>query len=218
MKTKTEDEDWEDDIEDDFGTITDDEDIGLQAIQLPSRSCQQASRKLCYVSQNDRAPVYSDKPSSSLVAEVGISIPSTSLVSDGKSMSSVEVVSAFKNAIASQLLSPIWTLCLIPMGVTRASSIKPLKTTPFMACQRMELTFLLLSLDNKSAVMDNVPAYLGSWCSARTNQQRTKLFTPLPCIHRRLRSYLMVDFQDIFMVIFFAEYAPKLRWLDLNTM
>lgn len=28
MKTKTEDEDWEDDIEDDFGTITDDEDIG----------------------------------------------------------------------------------------------------------------------------------------------------------------------------------------------
>ncbi|KAI3887283.1 hypothetical protein MKW98_031235 [Papaver atlanticum] len=130
-----------------------------------------ASRKPCYVSQNPRAPVYSNKPSIPLVAEAASSVPSTSLVSDGKATSNVEVVSAFKNAIASQPLAPIGTPAHNSDGnaVTRAHSIKPLKnnSVPGIANNGTNLA-PGSSLANKSAAM---PAYLGSWGSARINQQ-----------------------------------------------
>ncbi|KAI3913548.1 hypothetical protein MKX01_022129 [Papaver californicum] len=133
-----------------------------------------ASRKPRYVSQNPRAPVYSNKPSTSLVAEAASSIPSTSLVSDCKGMPNVEVVSAFKNAIASQPLAPIGTPAINSDGnaVTRAQSIKSLKNNSILTMSNNGTNLAPgLSLDNKSVAMDNVPTYFGSWGSARINQQ-----------------------------------------------
>ncbi|XP_026389614.1 uncharacterized protein LOC113284385 [Papaver somniferum] len=142
-------------------------------IKAKSRMAK-ASRKPRYVPQNPRAPVHSNKPSTSLVAEASSSIPSTSLVSDGKGTPNVEVVSAFKNAITSQPLAPIGTPALTSDGnaVTRAHSIKPLKNNsiPSMSNNGANLA-PGSSLDNKSVAMDNMPTYLGSWGSARINQQ-----------------------------------------------
>ncbi|XP_026440828.1 uncharacterized protein LOC113339821 isoform X3 [Papaver somniferum] len=123
-----------------------------------------ASRKPSYASQNPRAPVYSNKPSTPLVAEAASSVPSTSL-SDGTS--NVEVVPAFKNAIASQPLAPIGTPA--HNAVTRAHSIKPLKKNSVPGISNNGTNLAPgSSLSNKSIAM---PAYLGSWGSARINQQ-----------------------------------------------
>ncbi|KAI3864185.1 hypothetical protein MKX03_015625 [Papaver bracteatum] len=130
-----------------------------------------ASRKPCYVSQNPRAPVYSNKPSIPLGGKAASSVPSTSLVSDGKATSNVEVVPAFKNAIASQPLAPIGTPAHNSDGnaVTRAHSIKPLKNNSVPRISNNGTNLAPgSSLANKSIAM---PAYLGSWGSARINQQ-----------------------------------------------
>ncbi|KAI3964098.1 hypothetical protein MKW92_035896 [Papaver armeniacum] len=131
-----------------------------------------------------RDPVYSNKPSTPLVSEAASSIPSTSLVSDGKATSSasqpwlpkatsnVEVVPAFKNAIASQPLAPIGTPAhnkTDGYAVTIAHFIKALKNNSIPGISN-NITNLApgSSLANKSIAM---PAYLGSWGSARINQQ-----------------------------------------------
>ncbi|XP_026425511.1 uncharacterized protein LOC113321808 isoform X2 [Papaver somniferum] len=128
-----------------------------------------ASRKPSYASQDPKAPVYSNKPSTLLVAEAASSVPSTSLVSDGTS--NVEVVPAFKSAIASQPLAPIGTPAHNSDGnaVTRAHSIKPLKNISVPGISNNGTNLAPgSSLANKSVAM---PAYLGSWGSARINQQ-----------------------------------------------
>ncbi|KAI3961787.1 hypothetical protein MKW92_052401 [Papaver armeniacum] len=103
----------------------------------------ETSREPCYVSsQNPRSPVYSNKPSTPLVAEAAICIPSTSLVSDGKAPSSVE-----------------WYLHLkIPLKSNSILGISNSRTNLAPGS----------SLANKSIAM---PAYFGSWGSARINQQ-----------------------------------------------
>ncbi|KAI3973600.1 hypothetical protein MKX01_038722 [Papaver californicum] len=138
-----------------------------------------ASRKPCYVSQNPRAPVYSNKPSTPLVAEAASSIPSASLASDGKATSNVEVVPAFKNAIASQPLPPIGTPAHNSDGnaVMRAHSIKPLKNNSIPVISNNGTNLAPgSSLANKSVA---VPAYLGSWGSARNQQVMTLTQTQL---------------------------------------
>ncbi|MCL7022150.1 hypothetical protein MKW94_028197 [Papaver nudicaule] len=153
--------------------LNDRRELREREIRAKSRIAK-ASRKPHYVSQNPRAPVYSNKPSTSLVAKAANSIPPTSLVSDAKGMSNVEVVSAFKSATASQPLAPIGTPALNSDGnaVTRAHSIKPPKNNsiPGMSNNGTNLA-PGSSLDNNSAAKDNVPAYLGSWGNARINQQ-----------------------------------------------
>ncbi|OVA15811.1 hypothetical protein BVC80_1825g52 [Macleaya cordata] len=135
-----------------------------------------ASRKPRSVSQNTGVPAKSNKTStSSLVGESASSITSSSLHTDRQGLANVEVGSGFTNSIVSQPLAPIGTPATVnseAQAVIRSHSMKSLSTGSIPVVSNGGTNLAPgLSFDNKNVALDNVATSLGSWGSARINQQ-----------------------------------------------